>query len=118
MVNEYVNAHRQARVPAKVPFKMLHYVTGSTRRAVSRQEAGAMPGVSWKTIERLVNRGELRGLKVLGQWRVMVSEVGRWCRTNGPCCGPRRQKGAFRRQVWNRTSRWYERWWALLDSNQ
>jgi len=48
---------------------------GGGRRAVSRQEAGAMLGVSWKTIERLINRGELQGFKVLGQWRILVSEI-------------------------------------------
>lgn len=48
---------------------------GGARRAVSRHEAGAMLGVSWKTIERLINRGELKAFKVLGQWRIMVSEI-------------------------------------------
>lgn len=43
--------------------------------AVSRTEAGKMLSVSWRTIERMVNRGQLRALKVLGQWRIPVSEI-------------------------------------------
>ncbi|MGD0092638.1 MAG: helix-turn-helix domain-containing protein [Planctomycetota bacterium] len=50
-------------------------MAGSVQRAVSRQQAGAMLGVSWKTIERLVNRGELKAFKVLGQWRILLSEI-------------------------------------------
>ncbi|MGD0088570.1 MAG: helix-turn-helix domain-containing protein [Planctomycetota bacterium] len=48
---------------------------GSGQRAVSRQDAGRMLGVSWRTIERLVDRGELRAFKLLGQWRILVSDL-------------------------------------------
>ncbi|MGD0093970.1 MAG: helix-turn-helix domain-containing protein [Planctomycetota bacterium] len=48
---------------------------GSGQRAVSRQDAGRMLGVSWRTIERLVDRGELRAFKLLGQWRILVSDI-------------------------------------------
>jgi len=47
----------------------------SGQRAVSRQNAGDMLGVSWKTVERLIDRGELRAFKVLGQWRIFVSDI-------------------------------------------
>ena len=48
---------------------------GSSRRAVSRRDAGTMLGVSWKTIQRLIDRGDLQGFKVLGQWRITVEEI-------------------------------------------
>jgi len=48
---------------------------GSGQRAVSRKDAGKMLGVSWRTIERLVDRGELRAFKPLGQWRILVTDI-------------------------------------------
>ena len=48
---------------------------GQGPRAISRQEAAAMLGVSEKTIERLVNRGELPGFRIGWKWRIMLCDL-------------------------------------------
>jgi len=54
--------------------KIIH-LSGMTPRALSRKDAGAFLDVSSKTIERLIGRGELPAFKVLGQWRIMISDL-------------------------------------------
>jgi excisionase family DNA binding protein len=44
-------------------------------RAVSRREAAALLSVSEKSVERLILRAELPAFKVLGQWRILVSDL-------------------------------------------
>ncbi len=48
---------------------------GSAPRAISRQDAAAMLGVSDKTIGRLINRGELPGFRIGWKWRVMLCDL-------------------------------------------
>jgi excisionase family DNA binding protein len=43
--------------------------------AVDLEQAGAMVGVSGKTIRREIERGNLRGLKIGRQWRVRMAEL-------------------------------------------
>lgn len=50
-------------------------IVGASARAVSRRQAAEMLGVSEKTIERLINRGELPGFRVGWKWRVMLSDL-------------------------------------------
>lgn len=50
-------------------------MTGATQKAVSRKDAAEYLGVSDKTIERLIDRGDLKAFKVLGQWRIMISDM-------------------------------------------
>lgn len=44
-------------------------------RAVSKKETAALLGVSEKTVERLINRGELPGFRVGWKWRVMLRDL-------------------------------------------
>lgn len=44
-------------------------------RAVSRKVAAAMLGVSTKSIERLIARGELPGFRIGWGWRVLISDL-------------------------------------------
>jgi len=47
----------------------------ATDRALSIKEAANRLGVSVSTIRRMLDTGELRAFKVLGQWRIRESIV-------------------------------------------
>lgn len=51
-------------------------------RAISLAEAAGRLGVSVRTIRRMIDAGEIRGFKVLGQWRIRESEIDRVMRGN------------------------------------
>ena len=56
-------------------------ITGASEfRAVSRREAAALLSVSDKSMERLVLRGQLPAFKVLGQWRILLSDLHKYIR--------------------------------------
>lgn len=48
------------------------------RRAVTRQEAADMYGVSFDTIKRAINKGALPAKKVGPQYRVDVKDLAAW----------------------------------------
>jgi excisionase family DNA binding protein len=50
-------------------------IDGGLERAVSKKTAAENLSVSVKTIERLIARGELRAFRVLGQVRIMISDL-------------------------------------------
>jgi excisionase family DNA binding protein len=50
-------------------------IGGVRKEAVSRKEAAEMLGVSEKTIIRLCDRDELQQFRVIGQWRIRLSEI-------------------------------------------
>lgn len=42
------------------------------------EQAGAILGVSGSTVRRLLNRGELRGVRIGGQWRLSEQSLTDW----------------------------------------
>lgn len=46
-------------------------------RAISLGEAAGRLGVSVRTIRRMIDEGQIRAFKVLGQWRIRESEIER-----------------------------------------
>jgi excisionase family DNA binding protein len=50
-------------------------MVGNARGALSRSEAADLLGVSGKTIERMINRGELPGFRVGSRWRVLRRDM-------------------------------------------
>lgn len=46
-------------------------------RAISLAEAAGRLGVSVRTIRRMIDEGQIRAFKVLGQWRIRESEIER-----------------------------------------
>jgi excisionase family DNA binding protein len=49
-------------------------LTSTLPPAMTRQQVAAELQVSIKTIERLINRGELNAVKVYSQWRIMRAD--------------------------------------------
>jgi excisionase family DNA binding protein len=57
------------------PVNVVPMVGASEFRAVSRSEAAALLSISVKGMERLILRGQLPAFKVLGQWRILLSDL-------------------------------------------
>jgi putative molybdopterin biosynthesis protein len=48
---------------------------GCAPKAISKKAAAELLTVSEKTIERLINRGELPGFRVGWKWRIMLADL-------------------------------------------
>jgi len=44
-------------------------------RAIDRETAAQMLGVSCKTVEREINRGHIQAFKIGTQWRIMLRDL-------------------------------------------
>jgi excisionase family DNA binding protein len=55
-----------------------------TDRAMSLSEVAGRLGVSVRTVRRMIEEGEIRAFKVLGQWRILESELDRIIRGETP----------------------------------
>lgn len=51
--------------------------TMTKERAISIEEAAMRLGVSRRTIERMIELGEMHAFRVLRQWRIRESEIER-----------------------------------------
>jgi len=51
---------------------------GNTRQFLTLDEAAAMLQVSKRTLQRLIQRHKIPGLKIGGQWRVPESRFMKW----------------------------------------
>jgi len=49
-------------------------IMGAPCPAMTRQQVADELQVSLKTVERLINRGELKAVKVYSQWRIMRAD--------------------------------------------
>lgn len=49
-------------------------ITGAPCPAITRQQVADELQVSLKTVERLINRGELKAVKVYSKWRIMRAD--------------------------------------------
>lgn len=52
-------------------------IMASKERAISIAEAAVRLGVSQRTIQRMIDTGELRAFRVLRSWRIRESEIER-----------------------------------------